>query len=212
MLFDDDHTSTGTLDSGNYLTTTFEGENVAGGHEIRISHAGSYTGAPATRTYTFVIPGYTKPVKSVSVSDSELLQAATRADFDAAADNAWFLDSDNTLYLRKSLPTNGNATIAVNANETGSLNRVEALDGAVFDYSPVTGLYSYSLPAGTTDARLTVVSMSGSVVAELPLDSSASSIRQVAVPTLSTGIYLSILSAHTSGGTMSKLTIKTPVR
>lgn len=212
VLFDDDHTSTGTLDSGNYLTTTFEGENVAGGHEIRISHAGSYTGAPATRTYTFVIPGYTKPVKSVSVSDSELRQTATRADFDAAADNAWFLDSDNTLYLRKSLPTNGTATIAVNANETGSLNRVEALDGAVFDYSPVTGLYSYSLPAGTTDARLTVVSMSGSVVAELPLDSSASSIRQVAVPTLSTGIYLSILWARTSGGNMSKLTIKTPVR
>lgn len=211
-LFEDDRVSTGTLDKGEYMTTTYAGEDTPDGHDITISHEGTYNGAPASRTYTFVIPGYSKSVKSVSVADTELPRASSRDDFDKAADNAWYLDEDHTLHLRKSLPTQGNSTISISAKEVASLlDEVEAQSNLVFEYSTTTGLYSYSLPAGAADATLTVVDLGGAVMAEIPLPA-ATSIRQVATPTLPSGLYISTLSAHLAGGALTARTIKTPLK
>ena len=146
------------------------------------------------------------------MADNELTRASSLADFDKAADNAWYLDEDHTLHLRKSLPTQGNATISISAKEIASLlDEVEAQNNCVFEYSTATGLYSYSLPAGAADATLTVVDLGGAVMAEIPLPS-ATSIRQVATPSLPSGLYISTLSAHLPGGALTAHTIKTPLK
>lgn len=113
VMFDDDHTSTSTLDNGQYMITTFEGEDTPDGHIIRVSHEGAYPGMPATRTYTFVVPGYNKTLKSAGTDNTEFNRAASREAFDAAADNAFYLDSDNTLYLKKVMSTGSNSAITV---------------------------------------------------------------------------------------------------
>ena len=52
-MFDDDRSSTNTIASGEHRLITFKGCD--GGHKITVTSEGSYTGAPATISLTFVI-------------------------------------------------------------------------------------------------------------------------------------------------------------
>lgn len=52
-MFDDDRTSTGTIDKGECRLITFKGSD--GGHKINVSAEGSYSGAPTSINLTFVI-------------------------------------------------------------------------------------------------------------------------------------------------------------
>lgn len=212
VMFDDDHTSTSTLENGQYMTTTFEGEDTQDGHIIRVSHNGSYSGMPSNRTYTFVVPGYTKPLKSVGTPDIELSRAQSREAFDAAADNSYFLDNDNTLYIKKGIPTDSNTAITVSSKDyISGLDEVNADASVVFEYSAATGLFSYSLPAGSTGTSLTVVDLRGSVVAEYESLTANSTICQTAAPTVTPGLYLASLVTRLPSGEKVIRTIKLPI-
>lgn len=211
-MFEDDHTSTGTLENGQYSITTFEGEETPDGHIIRVNHDGSYTGMPTARTYTFVVPGYTKPLKSAGTPDEELQRVSTREAFDAATDNTYFLDGDNTLYLKKVMPTDSNSSITISSKDyVSSLEEVPADSQVVLEYSPVTGLLSYSLPEGSTETSLSVTDLRGSVVAEYTSLTASSTICQMAVPYAAHGLYLATLAACLPSRVKINRTIKLPV-
>ena len=212
VMFEDDHTSTSTLDNGQYMITTFEGEDTADGHIIRVSHEGAYPGMPATRTYTFVVPGYNKALKSAGTDNTEFNRAASREAFDAAADNAFYLDADNTLYLKKVMSTGSNSAITVSSKDyvTG-VDAVATDNCVVLEYSAATGLLSYSLPAGSTDATLTIVDLGGSVIAEYTALTANSTISQMPAPATAPGLYLATLSGRLPSGTPVRRTIKLPI-
>lgn len=212
VMFEDDHTSTSTLDNGQYMITTFEGEDTADGHIIRVSHEGAYPGMPATRTYTFVVPSYNKALKSAGTDNTEFNRAASREAFDAAADNAFYLDADNTLYLKKVMSTGSNSAITVSSKDyvTG-VDAVATDNCVVLEYSAATGLLSYSLPAGSTDATLTIVDLGGSVIAEYTALTANSTISQMPAPATAPGLYLATLSGRLPSGTPVSRTIKLPI-
>lgn len=211
VMFDDDHVSTTSLADGSYLLTTFEGEGTTDGHVIRVSHSGAYTGMPAVRTYTLVIPCYADRVKSVAAAGADMACAVSREAFDAAADNCYFIDSDNILYVKKSIPTDANATITISAGTSGVETAV--VDRQVtLDYSTASGMFSYSIPAGSTGSTLTVVDIKGSVVAEYGSLSATSTVCQTSAPAIASGLYLAVLATRLASGHTVKRTIKVPVR
>lgn len=210
VMFDDDRESTTSLEDGRYLLTSFEGEAITDGHVIRVSHSGSYTGMPAVRTYTFVVPGYTSRVKSVAAADTDMECAASREAFDAAADNCYFIDSDNILYIKKSVRTDGNTAITVSSNTSGVETVVNG-GQLTLDYSTATGMFSYSIPSGSTGSALTVVDIKGSVVAEYSALSATSTVWQASAPAMAPGLYLASLVARLVSGATVKRTIKVPV-
>lgn len=211
VMFDDDRVSTTSLADGSYLLTTFEGEGTTDGHVIRVSHNGAYTGMPAVRTYTFVVPCYADRVKSVAAAGADMACAASREAFDAAADNCYFIDSDNILYVKKSIPTDANATITISAGTSGVETAV--VDRQVtLDYSTASGMFSYSIPAGSTGSTLTVVDIKGSVVAEYGSLSATSTVCQTSASAIASGLYLAVLATRLASGHTVKRTIKVPVR
>ena len=210
VMFDDDRTSTTSLENGRYLLTTFEGEATADGHVIRVSHNGSYTGMPAVRTYTFVVPGYTDPVKSVAAADADMACAPSREAFDAAADNCYFIDSDNILYIKKAVSTDSSAAITVSAGPSG-VDTAVAAGRVTLEYSAASGQFSYSIPAGSTGSALTVVDLKGSVVAEYSPLSATSTVCQASAPALVPGLYLALLVTRLASGDTVRRTIKVPV-
>ncbi|MDE5941798.1 MAG: DUF5110 domain-containing protein, partial [Muribaculaceae bacterium] len=212
IIFEDDHTSTGTLETEQYAVTTFEGEETADGHIIRVNHDGSYAGMPSARTYTFVVPGYAKPLKSAGTTEKELQRVYSREAFDTAADNTYFLDRDNTLYIRKMLPTNENSSIIISSTDyAGTLEETTTDNRIVLEYSPATGLLSYSLPEGSSETTLSVVDLSGNVVAEYNTLTASSTICQMAIPCAIQGLYLATLATCLPSGVKTNRTIKLPV-
>lgn len=210
VMFDDDHTSTTTLADGRYLLTTFEGESLADGLVIRIAHKGTYTGAPAVRTYTFVVPGYTASVRNVNTPETDLTPVQSREAFDAAPDNCYFIDTDNTLYIKKALPTDANAAITVSAG-SGGVAAIPAESQVCLEYSQASQAFSYSIPAGATASTLTIVDLSGCVVAEYNALAATSAVCQTSVPAMAPGLYLASLTTRLASGNTVRRTIKVPM-
>lgn len=213
VLFDDDHTSTSTIENGNYLLTTFEGEATPTGHTVSVLHQGTYAGMPQVRHYTFVIPGYSKQIASVGNDDSEFNSCSTPEQFQAAPANAYYLDSDNTLHIKTDIPTSASSSRI----QVSSLPYVSALSQTIsdnlfsFEYSSVTGLYSYQLPAGAT-ASITIMTAGGSEVATISSLVADGTVHQVKPSGLTYGLYISSLEMKTSSGEIARKAIKTIVR
>lgn len=213
MMFEDDRTSTGTLDKGLYMLTAFEGEDTPVGHKIRVSHHGAYPGMPAERTYTFVVPGYDKPLKSVGQGDIEFSSVESRQAFDAGAENVFYRDADNVLYIKAKLPTSGLSEISVSSeNYVNAAEDIEAVSTVALEYSVGAGLFSYILPTGSTDASITVVDLSGAVIAENTALSATSAVCQAPAPAMATGLYIATLSAKLPSGAPVHRTVKLPIR
>ena len=210
VMFDDDRTSTTSLEEGHYLLTCFEGESIADGHIIRVNHNGSYTGMPAERTYTFVVPGYTGRVKSVDATDADMACVASREAFDASADNCYFIDSDNILYIKKRVRTDGSTVITISDDASG-VDMATVGQQVSLEYSASSDLFSYSIPEGSTGSTLTVFDLKGSVLAEYTSLAATSTVCQTSAPTLAPGLYLASLVTRLTSGDIVKRTIKVPV-
>lgn len=212
VFFEDDRKSTSTLENGQYILTAFEGEDTDTGHNIRIAHTGSYPGMPAEREYTFVIPRYTKTLKSVASGDKNFVAAASREDFDRASDGVYYLDPSSTLFVKTRIPTSADAAISLSSgNEASIVDGVAALDVAL-EYSAASGMFSYVLPVGASDAAITIVDLRGAVVAEISGLAATSAVAQVAAPALASGLYIARLEAALPSGRTVVHTIKAPVR
>lgn len=212
-MFEDDRTSTGTLENGQYATTTFEGSPTDDGHLIRITRQGAYPGMPQERTYTIIVPRYTKTITSVGSRGALMTPATDLAAFNAAADNTYFLDSDNTLYIKKTTGSDGNAAITVSSQENLGIADATADDASVvLEYSPATGMFSYSLPYGSADATLTIAALNGAVVAQHTGLAATSSVCQISARGLTAGIYIGRLTLTLPSGRTATRTIKVPVR
>lgn len=213
VMFDDDRSSTSTLENGEYMLTAFEGEDTADGHIIRINHSGSYTGMPENRTYTFVIPRYAKKLTSVVSGTHELVQAASLQALQEAENDSYFRDADNTLYIKTSVPTTSGTSIAISSDQNTSVEEVaDAEKQVVFEYSPLAGAYTYAVPEGSSDVAISVMGMSGIVVARYDGLKAAPTVSQVAAPIVPSGLYLSRLTATLPSGSAVSRTIKTPLR
>lgn len=166
---------------------------------------------PETRTYTFVMPGYNKTLKSAGCDNTEFNRATSREAFDAAPDNAFYLDADNTLYLKKVMSTGSHSAITVSSKEYTGAEAITADKNVILEYSADTRLLSYSLPAGSTDAALTVVDLGGSVIAEYTSLTANSTISRIPAPATAPGLYLATLSGRLPSGTTIRRTIKLPI-
>lgn len=210
VMFDDDRVSTTSLKDSRYLITSFDGEFVADGHLIRISHNGVYPGMPEVRNYTFVVPCYNNHVKSVTSADADMVRTDSREAFDLAADNCYFIDSNNILYIKKSVRTESNASITVTTDPSG-IETTVAGGNITLEYSRSTGMFSYTIPEGSTGSTLTVIDLKGSVVAEYTTLSATSTVHQTAAPLTPPGLYLASLMTCLPSGVTVKRTIKVPV-
>lgn len=207
-LFDDDRKSTGTLESGEYLLTVFEGRNSSSGHDIRIENSGSYAGMPATRTYTFVIPSYPRPVAAVTTaSGRSLAPCASMEAFDAAGADAFYLAPDMTLRIKASVDSDKNETLSISST-TSLSDGALAAPGIVFTHSKVTGRFDVALPAGASRALITVRDLRGAVLAEIPVAGDSATIAQYSFPALPAGMYLATLTAVAPDGSGISRTIK----
>ena len=68
VLFEDDRSSTSSLDRGEYALMTFTGDAADGKITIGVDLSGYYPGMPAQRELTFVLPGICSKVSEVSVN------------------------------------------------------------------------------------------------------------------------------------------------
>ena len=211
VLFDDDHHSTASLRDGQTLLTTFEGENTANGHIIRILNSGSYEGMPSRRTYTLVIPGYTGVLGGVGDQDKVYSRVTSRDDFDAAAEGTYFLDSDNTLRIKAGVASRDNLTLNVSHTPLSALTTTAADVQAVLEYSASAGILGYSLPAGSSDATVTVRDSGGKLMASFAVSRADGTVAQYPFPSLAPGLYFATLTAVSPSGTPLSKTIKCPV-
>lgn len=197
-VYDDDRLSTGTLERKEFAITTFSGQTISGGHEITIEHSGSYQSMPASKTYTFVIPGYTAPVSGVNCGGTALPPAATKADFDAAEDKTYLLDSDMTLYIKTTAPTAGRTVIRILSS--GAVTDLgENTRELTLDYSAPLGKFFYTLPAGS-DAMISVCDIAGAEVANIQPLTADGTIHSADIHRIARGVYICTLSARTADG------------
>lgn len=106
-VFEDDKTTTNTLQDGQYMLTWFEASNAEDETTIAISHEGTmYDGMEAVRTITFEIPGTDGKFASVSKLidgvPSDMEKCSDKSAFDAAGDNVWFVDENSTIWVKTS--------------------------------------------------------------------------------------------------------------
>lgn len=213
ILFDDDHTSTYTIENNEYLLTTFEGIPTDYGHKISIYHEGSYNGMPDTRHYTFVIPGYTKQVISVGTATSEFEQFTTIELFNNASSNAYYLAPDKTLHIKTDISTSVPSTVI----EISSIPYSNAITGPVhdsdfiFEYSTLTGMLNYLLPEGAS-ASIDILTPGGNEISTITGLIADDTVHQTRLSSLACGIYLATLELTTLSGESIHKTIKTVIK
>ncbi len=193
VFFDDDRNSTNTIDENRILLTHFNGTNTDKGHTIGISHEGAYEGMPQQREYTFVIPNYTKDVKSIYDNTGKFTQAVSRAIFDKAAGNTYFISPDHTLFIKKNTPTSKDCTIGISSDSSDAGVSDITLASTVLEYSAKTKLYTYSITAGQT-ASILIYDLMGRQLDRIDNLVIDGTVNQVAAPKLGHGVYISVLS------------------
>lgn len=123
ILFDDDHKSPSSLAEGQVLYTEFSGRNNGAMHEIKVCHSGSYRGMPGSRVITFVIPGITYEVGSVSDSMNNSFQEINDAKGGDSAGT--FRKEGNTLTVTAAIPTTGEYTIKFPSDPNSDVAEIE---------------------------------------------------------------------------------------
>lgn len=226
-IYDDDRISTRSLEDNAYLLTTIIGQQLELGHQIEFDHDGSgYADMPQSRTMTIQIPQFTDNIDHIGstsptatydlTSDGGFIALTSKADFDAADAPAYYLSDDKTLYLKADVPTYGNTAIFIANSESDptSISSVAAdASGIMLEYSATTGVFSYSMPSGLSDATITVYDVAGMATDLIGGLTADGTVRQTA-PTcaLSGGLYLATLQARNADGSTLTRTVKIGVR
>jgi len=161
--------------------------------------------------------GSTSPTATYDLtSDGGFIALTSKADFDAADAPAYYLSDDKTLYLKADVPTYGNTAIFIANSESDptSISSVAAdASGIILEYSATTGVFSYSMPSGLSDATITVYDVAGMATDLIGGLTADGTVRQTA-PTraLSGGLYLATLHARNADGSALTRTVKIGVR
>lgn len=215
-IFDDDKTSTTSLADGNYIITTLSGTASDDDHIIDITHEGNgYTGMPESRLYTFVIPGYDKAIDHIEHITNTLTrgvnkmpQVTSKDQFDGLNDDCYFLGSDKTLHIKANLSSRSPERLFVASTITSGVNEIGSAEMMTLSYGAATAMLSYSVPAGWSDASLTVVGLTGVTLRQFDGLSANSNVSQISLAGLGTGIYIATLSATDNRGNSVKRTVK----
>ena len=210
VLFDDDHVSTRTLENNQMLLTEFTGQNTNTGHVITVSHTGSYEGMPQSRFLTFVIPGYSRKIGSVTASDGSVFTEDSSSSSVRSADASTYRIDGNVVTLRAKVPTTGTYSLSI-SSEISALEAPVASVTEVFEFSEASRNYSYQLPAGT-DASIVIYNMGGSEVGRIMDLSADGTVHQAAAPSLPGGVYMSTLMVNDPARKSLASTIKTCIR
>ena len=206
-MFEDDRLSTTSLQDNEYLTTVFEGKEIPGGTAISVTHNGKYPGMPAERTLTLVIPGYASRIDGIKCAGTDLQHIGNQTDFATSETDAYCLGDDNTLYIRKTLPTEGTTSFNIaGRSESG----VSAIGNEVITlaYSATTGMISYSIPTGSTEATLTIAGIDGTVLNQYEDLIADAAVGQLPAGNMPTGIYIARLSLRLPSGQYDSRTLK----
>lgn len=212
-VFDDDRHSPRSLEQGKTLLTTFTGMNGAGAHSITIAHEGAYDGMPASRRYTFVVPGFGRRVLGVTADDGTLFAVATKDELSAAANDVavYAVDGDNLL-IALTLPTDATRTISIALDTAGVGSALAAdSDSILFDYSPATGMFSYAIPGGG-HADIEIHDLSGAEAGRIDGLRAGECVGQVHAPALAAGLYIATLTASYAGGAAATRSLKAVIR
>lgn len=210
-VFEDDKTTTNTLQDGQYMLTWFEASNAEDETTIAIFHEGTmYGGMEAVRTITFEIPGTDGKFASVSKLidgvPSDMEKCSDKSAFDAAGDNVWFVDENSTIWVKTSYNYQNEtvqqiilSSTPTAIDETGSASR--------FDFACI------GQPVGTkADFLFTVDKEYGSSSIQI-IDMAGSSVDAVdggnvnagtnivtyENPGLVSGVYVAVLSLEDNG-------------
>ena len=99
-LFEDDRTSTNTIENGQYKLIEFSGEKCDSTININIADAGGngYDGMPQAKMLTFQVVGINKAPKSVEISNG--MPMAKSASLKAIRQSGWYYDAaTRTLHI-----------------------------------------------------------------------------------------------------------------
>lgn len=178
---------------------------------------------PTTRTMTLQIPRFTADIDHIEstspvatydlASDNDFDKVTSMADFEAADAPAYYLADDKTLHIKAEVPTDGQSAILI-ANSPSSISSVSAdASDILLEYSAITGVFSYSMPAGMHDASITVYDVTGMATDLIGGLTADGTVRQTS-PThaLSGGLYLATLHARNADGCALTRTVKIGVR
>lgn len=223
-IYDDDRTSTRALEDNAYLLTTITASELPNGHEIAFDYEGNgYDGMPAQRTLTIQIPRFkaaidhiesTAAAQAYALDDNNYYEQVSSMDeFNRAEVPAYYLSDDKTLHIKANVAMADPSAILI-ANSPSAISSVAAdATGIMLEYSPVTGVFSYSMPAGMSDASITVYDVAGMATDLIGSLTADGTVRQTS-PThaLSGGMYLATLQGRRADGSAVKHTVKIGVR
>ena len=210
-VFEDDKTTTNTLQDGQYMLTWFEAFNAEDETTITISHEGTmYDGMEAVRTITFEIPGTDGKFASVSklidgvLSDME--KCSDKSAFDAAGDNVWFVDENSTIWVKTSYNYQNEtvqqiilSSTPTAIDETGSASR--------FDFAcigqPVgtKADFLFTVDKEYFSSSIRIIDMAGSSVDTVDGGNvnAGTNIVTYENPGLVSGVYVAVLSLEDNG-------------
>lgn len=212
-LFDDDKKSTRSLAEREYVLTRFEGSNDPTGHTIRIANEGDgYEGMPAERTYTFIIPGYTRNIDQIRIEGdgiSCILDQAASTESFKSADNVYYLDTDRSLHFKIKLPTLGNISVQIVGDKSALSTLRESDGGIVLTYNRNTDRLSYSLPEELNEASIRIYDFSGAESRSIGNIVADGTTRQFSLSKyVAPGLYIVMLCASTPNGDLRKKSTK----
>lgn len=223
-VYDDDRISTRSLEDNAYLLTTITGSQLQNGHQIAFDYEGNgYDGMPSKRTVTIQIPRFTAGIDHIeSTASAEAYaldennyfeQVSNMDEFNNAKVPAYYMANDNTLHIKADVPTDSPSAILI-ANSPSAISSIAADNSSIMlEYSSATGVFSYAMPSGMSDACIKVYDVTGMATDLIGGLTADGTVHQTS-PThsLSGGMYLATLHARNADGSAVKHTVKIGVR
>lgn len=219
-IFDDDRKSPRSLEDEAFMLTTVTGSRQSDGHHIAFDFEGNgYSGMPESRTITMTIPCYSQPVDHITKSEAaraagaEFALQPSLAAFESAEAPAYYLDNDRTLHLKAEVATGTRSEIHI-ANSTTGITSVESeASGLILEYSSATGLFTYSVPAGSREAAITVCNVAGMTADSIDGLTADGTVHQTAPDReLTSGLYLATIHGRNANGSSFSRTVKIAVK
>ena len=210
-VFEDDKTTTNTLQNGQYMLTWFEASNAEDETTIAISHEGTmYDGMEAVRTITFEIPGTDGKFASVSKLidgvQSDMEKCNDKSAFDAAGDNVWFVDENSTIWVKTSYNyQNGTVQQIILSSTPTAID--ETANASRFDFAcigqPVgtKADFLFTVDKEYFSSSIRIIDMAGSSVDTVDGGNvnAGTNIVTYENPGLVSGVYVAVLSLEDNG-------------
>ena len=178
---------------------------------------------PSKRTVTIQIPRFTAGIDHIqSTASAEAYaldennyfeQVSNMDEFNNAKVPAYYMANDNTLHIKADVPTDSPSAILI-ANSPSAISSIAADNSNIMlEYSSATGVFSYAMPSGMSDACIKVYDVTGMATDLIGGLTADGTVRQTS-PThsLSGGMYLATLHARNADGSAVKHTVKIGVR